>query len=798
MKKYLKPALKILLVPFSIAVLSVMVIGLYQPGKVLLFGDTDLTYHFASRFFSFDKIYIWNDYFQSGSFDLLKFQAFYLKKLIYLCNIAIHNLSLFSYLWYFVPIFLFGLTFYFLVSTVLRRYSFDKKRALIIALVISLLSFMNGIFMLYVGQALFIAGLIFANIFLIIFFKNLKHIEKYGKNNLLLMILSGLVVSESLIYLQIDILIIYSLALLLLFNFRFFLKYWKQFVFWGVVIGFITACLNAQWLLVLASQMIHKSGGVADLSVYDPNLGWKIAKGISPNIYFQELLRLKSYHMYNSSAIPILLLGYIPFFLVVINLSKFKKDILMRNCMILALVALYLGYGIKGINEFPLYFLWKVMPFFSTFRTVMKFHFIYLYAFLIILSIVLTKINSKVIFYILSALLVGSALTSLYYYNQAEFRRNMQMYQIPEYYSTLEKMNLDQNDKKVGSVMLLPQTNWQYQYEWAPAKIDSMNVFPYFYGSGDLINGAQYEADAAFAYNDEFNMIMRSGDRTAINSYLSAKNVKYIVYQGDARIPNDETLPANLKTRPPLDKKLPLEDAKNILNDEVCESSFQVGELYFCKVHNTVFMPVFSFAKNDSGAVVEFKKINPTKYRLIIHHLTQSEILQFAQSYHADWAVYPDTVSQDVASPNYQKLAGNETDQATQSEITNYIDRGFLSKSGGSAFVSKLIRGSIQNDNLETSSYNENWGKSPIISDAQLTRIANSLNGWEISNQLCDSNTSFCKTNSDGSHDIYLSVELRSQKYLIMGLWISIGSFFIIIGLLAGALLRKRVNECSR
>jgi hypothetical protein len=54
---------------------------------------------------------------------------------------------------------------------------------------------------------------------------------------------------------------------------------------------------------------------------------------------------------------------------------------------------------------------------------------------------------------------------------------------------------------------------------------------------------------------------------------------------------------------------------------------------------------LFTFGKNSSqpAQISEYKKINPTKYTLIIKNATRPYILAFAESYDPLWAAYVDT-----------------------------------------------------------------------------------------------------------------------------------------------------------
>lgn len=216
---------------------------------------------------------------------------------------------------------------------------------------------------------------------------------------------------------------------------------------------------------------------------------------------------------------------------------------------------------------------------------------------------------------------------------------------------------------------------------------------------------------------------------------------------------------------------------------------------------------------------VEFKKINPTKYRIRVHGANGVFPLVFSESFHDGWKAY---LNQNVnlkmqndnsklKIDNYKILDGNAEDQATRSELQDDIDNGYvtpasLEKLEGAGekeirhmkwvdgkevldyvekynidFVSKNFQGTIQNDNLPGGNIFETWFQKPIDNNANHLVANGYANSWVIdTNSVCDpknnsSNSSGanCVRNPDGSYDFEIVVEFWSQRLFYIGLVIS-------------------------
>lgn len=189
--------------------------------------------------------------------------------------------------------------------------------------------------------------------------------------------------------------------------------------------------------------------------------------------------------------------------------------------------------------------------------------------------------------------------------------------------------------------------------------------------------------------------------------------------------------------------------------------------------------------------IVEYKKINATKYRVRIHQATKSFPIIFTDNYDKDWKVY--TVPYRAGlKPEFDELQyhifeKNEREQASVDEVHDMIARGFISTLGTMKkrekkyyrflsrdqkeiyndayyidFISKNIKNTIQNNNLENGPFFETWFLKSIDTRNHL-RVNDYANSWLLDiESVCQS--AACQLNDDGSYDIELVLEFFPQK----------------------------------
>lgn len=206
------------------------------------------------------------------------------------------------------------------------------------------------------------------------------------------------------------------------------------------------------------------------------------------------------------------------------------------------------------------------------------------------------------------------------------------------------------------------------------------------------------------------------------------------------------------------------------------------------------------YSNNDSP-IIEYKKINPTKYRIRIHKAKKSFFLNFSQSFHNKWKLYigrtPGTINTKQDLTGYKILDGNDDDQARIEELADFIRNGWITTLGdlkdksirhqkwGNGklrfdyaekykidFISKNFKNTIQNNNLPDKQFFETWLMDPI-DDSNTRLVVNGFaNSWLIKLNQIKKSENYLK-NTDGSIDFELVLEFLPQKTYYLSMFIS-------------------------
>ena len=181
--------------------------------------------------------------------------------------------------------------------------------------------------------------------------------------------------------------------------------------------------------------------------------------------------------------------------------------------------------------------------------------------------------------------------------------------------------------------------------------------------------------------------------------------------------------------------------------------------------------------------MVEFRKINPTKLRVRLHHVRDDVPLFFGESYSTGWKLYsiPYQASEkatSIAKVNEISLK-NQLFQADSAEIKKFTDQGWIS-SIGKEFISKSFFGTVQNNNLAEGSLMDAWFSIPLPEERHI-KVNGYANGWLIDTEELCADSEICKKNKDGSFDIELVMEFWPQQIFYIGLVITGVTLFLLI-----------------
>jgi len=230
-------------------------------------------------------------------------------------------------------------------------------------------------------------------------------------------------------------------------------------------------------------------------------------------------------------------------------------------------------------------------------------------------------------------------------------------------------------------------------------------------------------------------------------------------------------------------------------------------------------LPESVFASNN--IVIEYRKISPAKYKVKFHNITKTFSFVFSESFHSSWKVYPvcyvELSSGDIEG--YKTFEQNDLDQASKEELLGYIRKGHISELGDGSiknrksclwqsfnseqcyvdsyrfdFISKKIKDTVQNDNLDKGNFYETLQLNPI--NNRFHQIANGYaNFWLMDKEYLHNNfPGVLKQNQDGSFDLEVIIEFVPQKILnFMRIYVQIFGAFILI-LLAFSFSKKETD----
>jgi hypothetical protein len=259
----------------------------------------------------------------------------------------------------------------------------------------------------------------------------------------------------------------------------------------------------------------------------------------------------------------------------------------------------------------------------------------------------------------------------------------------------------------------------------------------------------------------------------------------------------------------------------------------------FSAVVTDEFYPRIILAEQGGATGIEFKKIDPTKYRVRLHGSKDNINLTLNEGFHAGWQLYlingdDRDLSADLGK--YRILDNNDHFQATREQLQNFIEDGLISDLGdgkekiirhdkwGSdrsqldyiekysiGFISKESHGSIQNDNLPEGTFFETWlpnmlrlgelGLSESVIGSRVMELSSehrpvfrgTANGWEIDvSEVCSRNKDFCTKNLDGTYDLEVVIEFWPQRIFLISAFVSGAVMMLCIGYAGIHVFRKR------
>lgn len=185
---------------------------------------------------------------------------------------------------------------------------------------------------------------------------------------------------------------------------------------------------------------------------------------------------------------------------------------------------------------------------------------------------------------------------------------------------------------------------------------------------------------------------------------------------------------------------------------------------------------------SDIKPIIEYRKIAPTKFRIIAHGVRSDFMLILSEQFHGQWKLYlGDAPARAESLKGYQLLPGNEREQATRDEAAGFLEKGWLT-AAGNRFISKSNYGTIQNDNLPSGPRFETLFAPRLSAEHRLTNYY--ANSWIIRvGELRKLYPDKVKINGDGTIDIELIAAFLPQTILELSALLSAAALALAIAL---------------
>ncbi|KKQ35143.1 MAG: hypothetical protein US50_C0024G0012 [Candidatus Nomurabacteria bacterium GW2011_GWB1_37_5] len=594
-------------------------------------------------------------------------------------------------------------------------------------------------------------------------------------------------------------------------------KRWKQFA----PTIFIILLISTYIYLPVLGNKVNPYGVVSD-SANRISIQFS-----SATTSLSNLLRMRGHHSQESFVFNDFLLSHYAiitnYLLMLVGLLFLLKNKIKRIEIFFALTFLFYLFLSKAehipfswINEL----IYSRVPLFEMYRaSYFKFMYICTFSLSILVSFSLLEIDKLFVrFPLLSPLrkviivlpiifiLVGA---KPFFFG--EVVRAIHKTTIPIEYHTLKT---DFDIKKVDfSVLSLPQLPSGQVLDWG-----SGNYYGGFAHADMFMLGRPTWSNGWFLSN-----AILSNDLADYREILSTSSIKYIILHKD--VPEKYSFQIGMKGDPKgrtnynrLNKQISMDENYRLVSDTRFFRIFEVNN-FLPHIHVTKY----TIDSGTQAPVLEFKKINSSKYRVVVHKALGKFSLVLSESFNKGWRAYPSKLvpSSNTQTSSYKILDGNIEDQVDEEELRTFIDSGWITTLGDSKekeinhqkwaenkersdyiekynidFISKNFLNTIQNDNLQDGSIFETLFKKPMSDDSHY-QVDTYSNVWTIdTNKMCgpdsltnEADTIKCIKNSDGSYDFEVVIEFWPQRLFYLGLIISGTS---LIGLLVYVFISRR------
>ncbi|MFH1744579.1 MAG: hypothetical protein ABH881_00195 [bacterium] len=741
-----------------------------------------------------------------------------------------------------LTLFLGLLSFYYLSRRIIKKYDLEEKNKIILSIIASLFFVFNGyVFcdIIFGSNAMYFT---FALIPLSLYFV-ITYMEEQKKIYFILSLLSIIVISSTLQHLVMIYIFVFILSLVYK-NFKFFIK-----------LSLLHILLSLYWVLPLLYVSSEVVTNEMNLAVIPMNLRGSSSLFIEAIALREYFFHRDTYNLGLNNNVLSFIWSFNSFILLITSLlilfktffikNKNHKKIILGFSIVFLLSLLFLKGGRRPFGDFVSY-LYLNLPFFSLFRSLQHyigFYVISISVLFLFSGLFLIKKNKNFI-YLLFGLVFINAMP--WWYTLDLGTKNITSTNIvPSYFN---EYYVTKGDEKMYALNNLPL---DFGILHAPPG-NSINFFAIGKNEFNFITrhgikvksqgvdcGLFYGNKRFFATDGPANSLSDVLDNMEKDMYMNEnflkenKNlfsffgVRYFIIRDDVGpvFPKNVELFNLEKINKAIDQSdiflsIEKEDyvtiaklkdflphfytpqniiitstAVDALPEIISEPNYKIRSVIYFENQNEDRLDLLNELNTENvikAPIIEFKKINPTKYRVKIHQANEQFPLIFSESFHNKWKAYPaKSKSKNVKLrmengdiKNYTILDGSEDDQATERELKDFINSGLVSDLDDEKkidFVSKNFYGTIQNENLSSGYFWENWFKEPIDENNHL--MANGYsNSWIIDPKEVCQDKNFCIKNSDGTYDFELVIEFWPQRLFYIGL---LASGSILFGCIA-------------
>lgn len=604
-----------------------------------------------------------------------------------------------------------------------------------------------------------------------------------------------------------------------------------------VTIGYFCLILiyNFYWLVPFLYSVSFQQG----LNTILPsNSGYSVLLSLAP---YSSILKAISLYYYGSLQENLgfgitLDISLIVFFGVCVNLLFYKtnkplarsteKYTIFTTLMCLFLIGLFFATGPN--RPYGSIFSWAFtnVPLFQGFRTYMRFNVVIFICYIAFVALIVSENKGKVrggFLLLLTGLIV--------YFGQHYTNIKVRPVELPTPYGNYI-MNPSRLD---GNTIDAPLTLYNQHYVWGETSIMSNlseRSFWYYY-TGYIVNNSAreniikfYKNMATTRYLELLNSLYNVKDIIYHKDRVSSTNLNVSVSKhenekGFLKAVDDNSFYTHYKTvansyLPHIyipEYIEPLTNMNGFLNND----DLSYNNSITAYLQNRDLYEQRPNIVHSKSTVLEYRKISPVKYRVVIHSVKNEQLIVFSESYSTGWKIYLvknnngtkyTTSVTGLPNTSYHSLVGNEDYEVGESDLTSYLINGWISTLGDGkvkqtkhykwennkklldynekyrvGFISKIFHGTLQNDNLPSGYFWETWVPSTTLQLPEEKHLLTNgyANSWLIDTDKWCNTSTLCIKKPDGTYDMEFVIEYWPQRLFYASLSVSIISLLYCI-----------------